>query len=567
MSERVIDELTVMLGFEVDPKGHAGIIKIQDSIRNLEKYASIAASVFISAAGSFAYFSERSAKSGAGIERFSRLTGMSTEAVQGWAYASQIISGHKETMLQDAAMLTESIRPMTNGQFNTGLYAALGPNVYGIQNVDQLLHELNHFLSKMTPEQAFHWGDILGISHETVLTLQQDPAKIESLLKRAKAQMLTPAETQASLKFAQMWDELILGIDRFAQHIVINLMPLISSVITRIENWTNTHNIINGIELGINGITNGVNQFFANLSELKTNFPSMKAAIDSMMNPRMLTIVTSTALAGISLILGILAGKYLILGALVLGILAAGEDLTAFLLQENEDTLTRRMLVWLKDHAHLFKPGRGPKDLSQVQQKSLLLMGSKAAKDQIVKSWGTDLAKASTIQSTKEYDQNVEMYIHNAEKPEAVAKEISTRLKIKHSHYTDLPKERIEELIQKYSKKYGVSANLIRSVMKAESGFKSNAISSAGAQGLMQLMPKTARGLGVIDSFDPEQNIMGGTRYLAWLIKHYHGDVNKAIAAYNWGEGRVDRNGLFNLPAETRAYLKHVNQYRTEMGG
>lgn len=124
-----------------------------------------------------------------------------------------------------------------------------------------------------------------------------------------------------------------------------------------------------------------------------------------------------------------------------------------------------------------------------------------------------------------------------------------------------------EAIIAKASKRYGVDGGLIKAVIKAESNFNPRAVSSAGAQGLMQLMPATARGLGVSDSFDPEQNVMAGTRFLKDMLQRYGGNVDEALAAYNWGPGNVDRHGSDNLPRETRAYLGKVKGYYAQYLG
>jgi soluble lytic murein transglycosylase-like protein len=104
----------------------------------------------------------------------------------------------------------------------------------------------------------------------------------------------------------------------------------------------------------------------------------------------------------------------------------------------------------------------------------------------------------------------------------------------------------------------GVNAALLRAIIHAESGFNPRALSYKGAQGLMQLMPGTAFELGVGDAFDPAQNISGGARYLATLLRDYHGDVKLAAAAYNAGEGAVAKYGGVPPYAQTQVYVKRV---------
>lgn len=117
----------------------------------------------------------------------------------------------------------------------------------------------------------------------------------------------------------------------------------------------------------------------------------------------------------------------------------------------------------------------------------------------------------------------------------------------------------LDPIISKASRKYGVDVGLIKAVIKAESDFNPQAVSHAGARGLMQLMPATARSLGVSDSFDPEQNVMGGTRFLKDMLQRYNGNVDAALAAYNWGPGNVDKHSD-RLPRETRDYQARVKQ-------
>jgi hypothetical protein len=116
------------------------------------------------------------------------------------------------------------------------------------------------------------------------------------------------------------------------------------------------------------------------------------------------------------------------------------------------------------------------------------------------------------------------------------------------------------ELIDSAAKKYGVDADLLFSVIAAESGFKPRAISRRGARGLMQLLPSTAARLGVRDIFDPEQNIDAGTRYLRDLLALYQGDLVLTLAAYNAGPAAVERYGRVPPYHETQSYVRAIRK-------
>jgi len=116
----------------------------------------------------------------------------------------------------------------------------------------------------------------------------------------------------------------------------------------------------------------------------------------------------------------------------------------------------------------------------------------------------------------------------------------------------------LRSLAEAAARRHGLDAGLVMAVVAVESGFRTDAVSPKGAQGLMQLMPSTAADLGVGNAFDPAQNLDGGTRHLGSLLSLYGGDVTKALAAYNAGAGAVSRHRGIPPYRETRDYVKKV---------
>jgi|Deesub1362A_J573_1020465.scaffolds.fasta_scaffold00004_14 soluble lytic murein transglycosylase len=146
--------------------------------------------------------------------------------------------------------------------------------------------------------------------------------------------------------------------------------------------------------------------------------------------------------------------------------------------------------------------------------------------------------------------------IHFTDIPHANAKKIKT---VKRENKTS--DKNYESIINKAADKYRIDPMLIKAIIAAESNFNARAVSKKGAMGLMQLMPSTAVAMGVLNPFNPEENIEGGIRYLKHLLEKFDGDLNLALAAYNAGPTNVKKYGNVPPIKETQNYIKKVYSF------
>jgi len=126
-------------------------------------------------------------------------------------------------------------------------------------------------------------------------------------------------------------------------------------------------------------------------------------------------------------------------------------------------------------------------------------------------------------------------------------------------HNVKLNTKDYDSIVRRTASRYQIDPALVRALIHAESAFKAKAVSPAGAQGLMQLMPATAKQLGVNNALNPQQNIQGGVKYLAQLLREFDGNINLATAAYNAGPGAVKKYGGIPPYKETQVYVERVN--------
>jgi hypothetical protein len=152
----------------------------------------------------------------------------------------------------------------------------------------------------------------------------------------------------------------------------------------------------------------------------------------------------------------------------------------------------------------------------------------------------------------------------NSKKPSSVSKFSGILKNAVQSAGNTQKSKSLDDIFNEAAEKNNIPVNLLKAVAKVESGFDPNAVSCCGAQGIMQLMPSTAKSMGVNNPLDPEENIMAGARYLSQKIQSYNGDVRLALASYNAGSGNVKKYGGVPPFKQTQEYIKRVME---EAGG
>lgn len=201
-------------------------------------------------------------------------------------------------------------------------------------------------------------------------------------------------------------------------------------------------------------------------------------------------------------------------------------------------------------------------DMLKEEKKAASTAENTDTEDTTVKSTEESVSEKTNVQSIIYKDPltgKEVVYVDIAKEDTVVEKAASSN---KSTETADsMKKTKYDAYFKAAAKKYNVSESLLKAIAKAESNFNPNDVSSAGAIGVMQLMPETAKELGVKDPYNPEQNIMGGAKCISQKLKEFGGNVRLALAAYNAGSGAVKRNG--GVPSYCKSYVSKVLSYKS----
>lgn len=348
----IVDELVTLLGIEINSNTHPTLHKFTSAIDKVGKFASVAAAGITAVAASIVYFAEKSADAGAEIERFHQLTGMSTDSIQQWMYAAQQVSGNKESILRDIERITTELNPIMPGNFNQGMFLFFGEGLKNITDTNTALREMAKVFPKLTEQKALQWGGLMGISPETVLLLRQGNAGLDQLFAKTKQRILRPEDTKAALKYAQAWDDIKDSSTKFLNRVGIKLLPTLGAIIEKsIKWWEANHKLISsGLERFVEGVSKGFDKFFNILSGAKTALPWVGKLFDLIMDPRLIGGGVMVALTGIAAVLGVIAAKYALIGAAVIGAIAAVEDFSESMEDPEVNSVTNRVRRGIDEH-------------------------------------------------------------------------------------------------------------------------------------------------------------------------------------------------------------------------
>lgn len=511
----IIDSLLVTLGLESSgfEKGRA---KVDDGLKKTKKSADDANKSVGEVAKTFAKFlavvggtvaikrfAEHLIESSAALDRLSKNIGVSADTISAWSNAAELAGGSASGLQGTMDMLSKSQTDlMLTGE--SGLipyFSALGMSLADAQGkarpVTDILLELADRFSKMDRTTANNMGRMMGIDQGTMQLLLKGRAEVELTIKRQKEYgAVTKQQAEESSRLQRAMIASRQSFEAFGRELLSQATPALEKLFS---------------------IFSGFGDWIRNNQEFVSDFLK---------------------------VLGIGLGVFIAATAPINLTVAAVIALAAAFAGLWQDYQTwARGGQSLFDWTNFVSGIKIAKETVQGLTDTIadLLYVALAGGDALIKlatgDWSGAKIAAKAFWQGRESDYNTGAATEGSAMPSR--------------EYSD---KKLREL----EGKYGLPSGLLDSVYAAESGRGKNLKSSAGAEGPFQFMPGTAKQYGLSNPYDFNASADAAARYYRDLLQHYGGDVNKAIAAYNWGPGNVDQKGMGNLPGETRGYMAKV---------
>lgn len=583
-----IDSLFVSLGVQADTP------KIMEFQRALQSTISTALTSVMAITGvtlAFREMLEDTLSTSVALKQFNLLTGLSTQELQKWQIAGQMANVSASAVTRSVTSLQNSIAMMKYTGQGASPFMFLGitnpGNAFGV--LDQLRDKLRNASAEMRPFIIAQMQQI-GVSAEMVPLLMSTNQEWAEYAKQYKNAMSPDAQKKA-LAFQTEMNKLKLEIQSLWREIMVGLLPTLRIVFTLIKDVAS---IIGPI---FKGIIWALDKIDAVLRRVTNGLISLKRIAEAILIVWMAFKVKAMAVGAVSGIMKLLAipgvGEIMLVVAALSMLMLIIEDIWGYFHGKKSvlGVMVANIGPWIKKHTQAFR------DTMEGVWASIKHIGTIISGVCIdAWNWANALFKhlgklidefmtkfnvvLAAFQSLKTV---VDAVTGNGDKDKK-GKEDSSAKTIPGQavrrwegaigaaparnmaqsigqNYQRKSEQKYDSLILEAANKYGIDVNLLKAIIKQESGFDRKSKSRTGAMGLMQLMPGTAKDLGVTDAYDPRQNIMGGSKHFAGLLKKYNGNVKLALAAYNAGEGNVKKYGGVPPFAETQDYIKQINKF------
>lgn len=329
-----IEELVTLLGLEVKSDVLQKARKFEQGLDTIGKYAVAATAAISATAASIGYFVERATNSAADLYKFSKLTGESAQSVQQWAYAVEQAGGNAASVKSDIMGLVKSMNPVMPGEFNQGLFL-LGMYEQKYKNIDNLLMGLSDRFKKMSAGEALNWGSHIGLSPDTIMMFRE--IKDLGEIKRQVPFLLSDQEIKQAFEFEKQVKRIESGFKTIGEHIAIGLVPVIDKVLDKSEAWVRKNKEL--ISSKVNSFLEGVATGFGKVADvvgsvvgwLEKGVPFIRMFIDGLSDANTVGNVTAIIFGGIAVILGLMALKWVAIGAAVAVAALAIDDFLTYM--------------------------------------------------------------------------------------------------------------------------------------------------------------------------------------------------------------------------------------------